>query len=875
MINKLSTTILGLGLCAFATAQQALQTQEELCVGKVVKQKPVSFTSLKSLTAIWGAEASTGTADGQFQNAFVNSTTASNYDPNSWTAVSISQSDGAVAPGAAYWVRSTTGESQGAFWGTRPPIASPTQSNGVALFDSDFMDNGGIPNNFGGGSAPGAQHGWLVSPRIDLSGYTDSILAAKFYAYYRNFQVTDFAIDFSTDDGVTWTSANIMDFLPTPVNGENQNWVYANFGNATVGAVNLTQCRVRFRMNAYYYFGMIDDLTLTIAPAKDLTIQQADPSAGNLVGDYEQVQITNNRFVPLIGLSDPHSAYFGANIKNWGHENVEPSDGAELHVNIEQDNGGSWTSVHMDTIAIDSVYVGISYVALSSLSTLGWAEVGDYRVTYTASLSSDEVLFNNSIQHFFTITNDYASKVPSDTLGEPTGNGRVYPGLQPGNTINVFEMGSGFNFPNAGTEGIIVDSISTQVYVPTDYNGGLWFSPNEQVVQVRLYRFNDSNFNGIIDDQMELEVVALGQDTAKNLSSQLGAYISLSLEITDVNTVTSGYSLQDNEIYYAAIRMSSQALGEANNMPWIATYSNKNYALNLGQTNVTSNYVYTDVWANGGGVPVSSDLNFIGFGADQVPVLGLKLSGACSPMQVDFGDSTSFLNVAFSDSTVAVDPLVSWSWDFGDGNVSTDQNPSHTYGSPGTYTVCLTVDDGCQTLQHCETITVVCQDPTASFNANGTSLTVDFTDNTTTASTVNTWLWDFGDGFLSTLENPTHTFNAPGSYVVCLTVTDDCSTQTFCDTVEVTNSGVGLDEDWLAQVKVFPVPAKNELYVANIPPGEGYTIELRNMLGQVIYTEDVLNQPKLTIPVADFAAGYYNLVIVSDKAHGTVRIILE
>ncbi len=37
--------------------------------------------------------------------------------------------------------------------------------------------------------------------------------------------------------------------------------------------------------------------------------------------------------------------------------------------------------------------------------------------------------------------------------------------------------------------------------------------------------------------------------------------------------------------------------------------------------------------------------------------------------------------------------IVSFDWDFGDGNVSTDQNPTHTYGSQGTYTVTLTVAD--------------------------------------------------------------------------------------------------------------------------------------------------------------------------------------
>ena len=49
------------------------------------------------------------------------------------------------------------------------------------------------------------------------------------------------------------------------------------------------------------------------------------------------------------------------------------------------------------------------------------------------------------------------------------------------------------------------------------------------------------------------------------------------------------------------------------------------------------------------------------------------------------------LTVQFTDESI-LSPT-SWSWDFGDGSTSTDQNPSHTYASPGTYTVELTVSN--------------------------------------------------------------------------------------------------------------------------------------------------------------------------------------
>ncbi len=50
--------------------------------------------------------------------------------------------------------------------------------------------------------------------------------------------------------------------------------------------------------------------------------------------------------------------------------------------------------------------------------------------------------------------------------------------------------------------------------------------------------------------------------------------------------------------------------------------------------------------------------------------------------------------VTFTDMSNAPDPIISWNWDFGDGNTSTDQNPVYTYNALGVYTVSLTVDDG-------------------------------------------------------------------------------------------------------------------------------------------------------------------------------------
>jgi Zn-dependent metalloprotease/chitodextrinase len=75
-----------------------------------------------------------------------------------------------------------------------------------------------------------------------------------------------------------------------------------------------------------------------------------------------------------------------------------------------------------------------------------------------------------------------------------------------------------------------------------------------------------------------------------------------------------------------------------------------------------------------------------------------NIIGGCQPPTANF---TYVVNcpgrvVDFTDASFDPDgSIVSWDWDFGDGNTSTAQNPSHTYAADGTYTVTLTVTDDC------------------------------------------------------------------------------------------------------------------------------------------------------------------------------------
>jgi len=147
------------------------------------------------------------------------------------------------------------------------------------------------------------------------------------------------------------------------------------------------------------------------------------------------------------------------------------------------------------------------------------------------------------------------------------------------------------------------------------------------------------------------------------------------------------------------------------------------------------------------------------------------------PPVADFSGApqTGVAPLAVAFTNLSTGKAHSWSWSFGDGGTSTLQSPSHTYSSPGTYTVSLTATGPGGSDVETKTGYIVVSDPPPVANFSGTPLigdaplAVDFTNLSTGAQT--SWSWDFGDSGTSTLQNPSHTYAAPGTYTVTLIVT--------------------------------------------------------------------------------------------------------
>jgi gliding motility-associated-like protein len=121
---------------------------------------------------------------------------------------------------------------------------------------------------------------------------------------------------------------------------------------------------------------------------------------------------------------------------------------------------------------------------------------------------------------------------------------------------------------------------------------------------------------------------------------------------------------------------------------------------------------------------------------------------------------------------------VSYAWNFGDGSsTSTATNPTHTYAASGSYSIQLTATSaaGC-TKDTTKVFSAFYEKPTADFVVSDTSICQGiesrfFDSSFAPSSVVNQWLWSFGDGTTSSLEDPVKTFAAPGLYSVKLSVT--------------------------------------------------------------------------------------------------------
>lgn len=147
-------------------------------------------------------------------------------------------------------------------------------------------------------------------------------------------------------------------------------------------------------------------------------------------------------------------------------------------------------------------------------------------------------------------------------------------------------------------------------------------------------------------------------------------------------------------------------------------------------------------------------------------------------------DADNFLTYHFENNSLNA---ATYMWDFGDGNTSTEESPSHTYADAGWKTVKLTgISEGGVSASFESTFEI--HDPVeAGFEYTVDGFTIHLNDTSVNAASV---MWDFGDGFGASFEDPSHTYSLPGFYTITLTATSS----TGLESVASASVALGLPE---------------------------------------------------------------------------------
>ena len=235
------------------------------------------------------------------------------------------------------------------------------------------------------------------------------------------------------------------------------------------------------------------------------------------------------------------------------------------------------------------------------------------------------------------------------------------------------------------------------------------------------------------------------------------------------------------------------------------------------------------------------------------------------------GETITFTNTS-------VGPDVTYAWNFGSGaspSQSSSQGPVIvTFNQEGAVTVSLTVVNiaGQSTFTTDVFVTPL---PAPDFDFTNVDETVTFQNLTAYG---NSYLWNFGDGFIALTENPYHTYGALGTYIVSLTATNNCGTQTITKDIMVLTTDVHELSNRLSAF-ISPNPASGGAkLVINTSRSELLTLEIVDMRGAMIERRPLHIASGVNVESLDVTAlpaGLYLLKISGNDGFTTLKLLKE
>ncbi len=306
------------------------------------------------------------------------------------------------------------------------------------------------------------------------------------------------------------------------------------------------------------------------------------------------------------------------------------------------------------------------------------------------------------------------------------------------------------------------------------------------------------------------------------------------------------------------------------------------WAFGDGQTSTEANPVHT---FEPGAYPVclaieNDDLGCVNVFCD---TLYLNLV-VCEPSFVLEHDG---LTVFFKDHSQTSQPINNWIWTLGNGQqIVGEANPSFTYTSLGIYQICLTIETDSCTATVCQQIDLsnpcLAFTPDFSYAIDLEHFSVQFADQT--AGSPHRWLWGFGDGVTSDLQNPNHTYSHEGVYNICLLVQDTINgcNKAHCELLYLGVTGTHSPDMATSELLIFPNPASTnstQWWVKGLDASDhNRSIDYRimDLSGRLFQKGLVPGSEQMALPVFSPAPpGVYFIEIRSEKRIYRGKLIVQ
>lgn len=285
------------------------------------------------------------------------------------------------------------------------------------------------------------------------------------------------------------------------------------------------------------------------------------------------------------------------------------------------------------------------------------------------------------------------------------------------------------------------------------------------------------------------------------------------------------------------------------------------------------------------GVTYSNECVAVNYGGVTAFTTGECNATAC---QAAFAISDTLGMFYFTDQSTSGSPIVEWKWVIGD-TTKTTQNATYYAGiSPVGILIsaCLTITtaDGC-TSNVCQSFSASSCYLYPSFTYSATGKTVYFTNTSTGLGGPDTYQWQFGDGVVSSLQNPVHIYADFATYNVCLTVDgliQGCSSQMICQNIMLTPAN-GLDDpsEQAHQISVHPIPFTDVLHIDyQLLSTETIRLALYDLQGKLqssmLVQQQTPGSHRVQLPnVAQLPAGIYVLQLQGDSFGYTQKVVKQ